>query len=679
MRQNNPDIPGTADSNASVTDNDARNVNNDFEDFLTLARIGYEEGDTFQEESLKKRWDDNYHLARSEFPPGSKYNLSSYKRKSKIFRGKTEASIRKNEAACTVALFSNQDTVTIRPPNQDDPAMVTAAKALHEITNVRLEGVNWFMVALGAYHETMVPGHVVSKQYWDSDVGEDGVSVYTEPVIELIEPENVKISPSADWIDPINSSPYAIVQTPMFVCDIRESMEKGEWQSYTDHEILSSVPSEDNKSTKDARGADAATATTDETSSIDDYSTAMVHENYVRKDGIEYVFLTLGTRFILTLPALLEEVYPHTALTGKRNLTMGTSAIETFNVYKRSLTDRVKGNQNLTNEMVNQRIENVKLVTNRRYFAQRNMGIDFATMTKSVAGSIILTNDINAIKPEEVRDVTSSSYQEQHLLNADFDELAGSFSQSSVSTNRQLNDTVGGMQMLKGSSNELTEYQLLVFVKTWVEPVMKEFVAMVQTYESPEVIATITGEQLTAEQLLTPFDVRVSVGFGATDPMGKVNRLLTATTILMERFPQLAQQFNPQAFSDELFGAMGYNDGKKFYMPEEQDPQVAALQQQLEQLMGLIESGQLEHQNAMEIEQQKGRNALVLKAMDRQVKLTSMAMDSNQKAQDRQAKQGPEQARLQMDTLKALSDLLMAKTQAKELQAKMSGVVESGI
>ena len=79
-------------------------------------------------------------------------------------------------------------------------------------------------------------------------------------------------------------------------------------------------------------------------------------------------------------------------------------------------------------------------------------------------------------------------------LNVDFDELAGVFSPSSVQTNRQLNETVGGMQMLQGGTNATTEFDLRVWVETWAEPALRQMCALIKHYESDKTAIAIAGE-----------------------------------------------------------------------------------------------------------------------------------------------------------------------------------------
>jgi len=59
------------------------------------------------------------------------------------------------------------------------------------------------------------------------------------------------------------------------------------------------------------------------------------------------------------------------------------------------------------------------------------------------------------LQVQETQDVTVRSQAEQDRLNLDFDDVAGAFSGSSVQSNRNLNETVGGMNILTASANKV--------------------------------------------------------------------------------------------------------------------------------------------------------------------------------------------------------------------------------
>ena len=80
--------------------------------------------------NLRNDWEQNIRAFNSEHPKGSKYSSDNYKNRSKVFRPKTRASVRKNEAECAAAFFSTKDMVNIRPEDDRDPIQVASAKVM---------------------------------------------------------------------------------------------------------------------------------------------------------------------------------------------------------------------------------------------------------------------------------------------------------------------------------------------------------------------------------------------------------------------------------------------------------------------------------------------------------------------------------------------------------------------
>jgi hypothetical protein len=255
--------------------------------------------------------------------------------------------------------------------------------------------------------------------------------------------------------------------------------------------------------------------------------------------------------------------------------------------------------QRETNETVNQRRDNVSLVLNKRYIVKRGADVDVQSLVRNVAGGVTMANNPEQdVREMEWNDVTASSYQEQDRLNVDFDELTGNFSSSSVMTNRKLNETVGGMNLLTGSANQLTEYLIRTLVETWVEPVLRQLVKLEQAYETDVTILSLAGQkatqtlqkfgvnQITDEMLQQDLTVRVNVGMGATDPQTKLQKFTHAMATygqIMANMPDV----DPEAVRKELFGLAGYKDGTRFFK-KDMDPRDAQMQQ-MQQAMGQMQ------------------------------------------------------------------------------------------
>ena len=92
--------------------------------------------------------------------------------------------------------------------------------------------------------------------------------------------------------------------------------------------------------------------------------------------------------------------------------------------------------------------------------------VDLRSLVRNIPGSFTLMEDPEKdVHVQETQDVPSSAYVKQDRLNPDFDDVASAFSGSSVQSNRNLNETDGGMNLLTSAANKVENYQL----RTWIE------------------------------------------------------------------------------------------------------------------------------------------------------------------------------------------------------------------
>jgi len=202
-----------------------------------------------------------------------------------------------------------------------------------------------------------------------------------------------------------------------------------------------------------------------------------------------------------------------------------------------------------------------------------------------VPGGVTETDDPNNdIRIEQPPDVTGSSYQEQDRINADFDELLGMFSGSSVANNRAMNETVGGMKLLAGDADSLTEYPLMVFMITWVIPVLKQVIRLEQAHESDPALLNLIGENIKfwqryqmeegEEQRITDkwiqgtMNLQLSAGMGASNPEQQIQRLAAGFGIIFQLAPALVQGLDGKEVAKEILGSMGYRGGIDRFFPE---------------------------------------------------------------------------------------------------------------
>ena len=437
------------------------------------------------------------------------------------------------------------------------------------------------------------------------------------PAIELRPIENVFFSVACDWRDPANTSPFIIDKIPMYIDDIKLMAEPGNgtrvpWFRLTDSQLLTGVTTdydpvrrqreENREDSKEQRHLHRG------------FDVAWVHRNIIRKDGRDWIYYTLGVHYRLSNPIPLEEEYPWLK-PGERPYVIGFSNLEAHKNYPDSLVGLTAKTQQEANEINNQRRDNVALSLNRRYIVKRSAMIDYAGLQRNVPGGVTEADDpTNDIRIEAPPDVTASSYQEQDRVNLDFDELSGMFSGSSVGTNRNLNETVGGMELLAGDADALTEYPLRVFVQTWVLPVLKQLVRLEQTHESDGALLNLIGEKLklwqrfgiervTDEWIQGSMNLDVNVGFGSTNPQQRVNRLAMGLQTILGFAPQLQQQLDGVEVAKEVMGALGFMGADRFFPeegPKSAPPQTPTEGDVTEQSQAELDQDMVKHQAEME-------------------------------------------------------------------------------
>lgn len=588
--------------------------------WVNLARDAHSSSSTWFDTNVRSRVIQDIRQFQGEHPEGSKYHTDSYKLKSRMFRPKTRTAIRKNEATAAAAFFSTEDVVAIRPMDDDDPVHQAAAKIHKSLLQYRLtrphpHGLPWFLTLMGAVQESLSVGVVASFQEWKRNQAK-GID---RPDVTLLPIENYRFDPAADWRDVVNSSPYFIIKWPMYVKDIKSRMQepppvedaelivdsedaqeeaveapRKPWKFYAEGQIRSATQTSDTIRMAREKGTDTKTAET----GLSDFSIGWVHENFVEVGGVDVVFYTLGTEFLLSDPVPVTDRYPQ-----GRPVVIGFSIVEAHKAYKSSLGTLTRDVQGEINDVANLRIDNVKLILNKRHIVRRGAQVDLRSLTRNIPGSVTLANDPNGdVRFVTTDDATASSYQEQDRLNLDFDDMAGAFSGSSVASNRKLNETVGGMNILSSNANQVSEYQLRTLTETWVEPVLRQLVVLEQAFETDELVLKLAGKnagldkfgfhEVTDELIMQDTILNVSVGVGAVNPQTQVERFAFGMTTLSNILgPQFLQKAKTEEVVKELFGKLGYKDGLRFFdIPDENEQQDPRLQQAMEQIQKLTEA-----------------------------------------------------------------------------------------
>ena len=648
--------PPTAQKSEKDPDNSLR-------DWFTLATRAYWGSTDYVDANYRKQWDDSLRAFNNQHPTDSKYNQPAYDKRSKIYRPRLRAVIRKNEAAAAAAFFSNMEVVSINAQDPTSKVENASADVMKEILQYRLtKTIPWYQIVLGGLQDAQTTGVACAHIYWDYKeepqvteaamdvapveipkapseddvedseypeqntesvpntamvVSQEGhlqemsqemppqgmaiqmaakiepVPIVDKPVVELIPIENIRFDPAASWMDPIGTSPYVIHLMPMYVMDVKDNMESGEWIKYGD-DVIGNALQNSSDTTRLARNKNAEDPLQSDSQSIGDYQIVWVQRHIHRRNGEDWEFYTLHDQAMLTAPTPLVDRVFH----GKRPYVLGNCVLETHKTIPSSIPSLGRGLQDEINEVANQRIDNVKFVLNKKYLVKRGKEADVMGLVRNVPGGVVMMDDpINDVRELSWQDVTASSFEEHKGLNMELDELLGNFNPAALMQQGQGNNPARNMAMLSNNQGTLVEYLLRTYVETFVQPVLRQLVLLEQEYETDQVVLKIAGkraevfqkygiDEVTDDLLENELTLTVNVGMGATDPTAKLQKFLSGMQIYTQMLIQPTPGIDMKEVGKEIFGHLGYADGSRFFNND--NPQVAALQQQMQQLQGAM-------------------------------------------------------------------------------------------
>ena len=566
-------------------------------DWLQRAQSAYQSATNWFNASVRRDIEQDYRQFNSQHPAGSKYIADQSSGRNKIFRPKTRATIRKNEAIWAEAGFSTQDVVTVEAENPNDERQRAAAELMQALMQYRLEkSIPWFLISCGAYQDAQKAGTVIGYFDWLYNPKKQ----IDRPQCLLIPPENLLFDPACDWFDPVGSSPYLIHLVPMYVKDVKRRMEPGEfgvseWTPADEATIKSAViPFDSLRQARNYQRVDPQK----QGSAITDYTVVWVHRYVMEEDGEDLVFHTLGNQHVLEDPKPIAEVYAH----GLRPYVVGMCALETHKLYPSGISRLTREMQAEINNLANGRLDTIDLSLSPKVLARRNKQIDTLSLMRR-GPSVTLLDDLADVRELQYSDATSGSFNEQDRLNGDFDDIAGTFSGASVASNRRMNETVGGMNIMRSEASQVGAYQLQTFVKTFVEPALRLIKCLEAHYETDEKVMALAMDKATLakkygmdlipdELLKLDMDLKVNIGMGSTSPTEKAQRFMDGLRSLRDLLADGALEKYGMDVGEvikELFGNLGYADGSRFF-DQEQDPRITALQNQLQQLQQALQS-----------------------------------------------------------------------------------------
>jgi hypothetical protein len=325
--------------------------------------------------------------------------------------------------------------------------------------------------------------------------------------------------------------------------------------------------------------------------------------------------------------------------------------IESHNPFNVGATTLMSGLQDEINDTSNLALDANKMATAGRMFIKRNTAIDLHALARFSPGAVVeMDNPQQDVKWDRSPEAPAGMQQEHQILNTELDDLIGNFNQASVAQNRNLNETVGGMEMIGSAADQMTEYDLHTLCTTFVSKMLTQILDLEKRWETDANLASIIGKKMAAgarqfwKALDTETKVIVNVGFGSTNPQKRMERIQKAMQTTMGMFPMTVYQSNQAEILKEVWAAAGFADASRFFPflgdagKPDPNPKVATLQQQLQSLMmklypgemhnqGLIQREQVRSQGAERIMQMKLQGEIALQQAEAQAAFTIKKME----------------------------------------------------
>ncbi|HTS55222.1 MAG TPA: hypothetical protein VMH26_18285 [Burkholderiales bacterium] len=603
-----PPVPDNADVGGGESSSSSHRASDSW--CIEKANAFYRAGRNYLDANITLGWERNLYHFRGEHGPTSPYVRRDWKR-SHTFRPKTRANLKAQEAAHAAAAFATQDYLDCKAVDPTNEKEVIAAAIGKALLQMRLELVpwNWFVTAQGAFQDTKTYGIAASHICWrfkqieeivpafDEEgrpiMSDDGMTpmgmakkktVYDMPCVDDIPPECLLFEPTCDWRNPAQTANWMVYLIGMTAGHAMEMMEENDpktgmpvWRRYSLAQVLTASRGLIDDRTRRAReGRHRIDPITDPAAA----SATMVwaHFNIARVRGVDIGWFTLGTDLVLTDPAPLTEWYPHLR-PGERPFVIGYSVIESHRNYPDGDVAQMAPLQEEINSVANQRLDNVKLVLNKRYFIRRGSQMDLEALMRNVPGGGVMTNDPEKdVQVVNTPDVTSSAYQEQDRLAQDLDDLVGGFGQASIAAGGKQMDRAGSMDVLQGAAGAVQDYGIKIFFETWMQPVLRQLMRLEQMYETDPVLLAVAAkqsvlwskygqDQVTDEALQQNMTVSINVGVGNTDPVKRVQKLTFGVQQVI-MLPDMQRRVKSMELADEIFGALGYKDASRFFMDD---------------------------------------------------------------------------------------------------------------
>jgi len=203
------------------------------------------------------------------------------------------------------------------------------------------------------------------------------------------------------------------------------------------------------------------------------------------------------------------------------------------------------------NDVRNQRMDNVNLIINRMFIANKYADIDFDSLV-SYPGNVILASDVNAIKDLTTPDVTQSAYKEEEIIKSDIDTATGEYPYDAGAPPMR-RETATGIVKLQQASNIRFDTVVKMLEFTVLRSIAKTFLWLDYHFLEPEEFARIVGKEEYAKRNGDAFyqqDITEILKQYNFQPMG--SSITAVKEVRTQQMMQAYQLFNQDPYINQL-------------------------------------------------------------------------------------------------------------------------------
>ena len=260
--------------------------------------------------------------------------------------------------------------------------------------------------------------------------------------------------------------------------------------------------------------------------------------------------------------------------------------------YARGIPEMIGELNDLINETVSQRVDNVSLILNRGVAVIEKAVVDPDDMVSKpgwvlrLNGQYIGQDVRNGVMPFDFQDVTASSYNDVTEAERYCQERT-SVNRMTLGTAGQVKDanqTLGGMQMLQQATNDQLAYIGSMQEKMFLIPVFKAIWKLLYTNLRPEdVINALGPEKAASFRLISPEEIDQYMTYECQGVFTMENKALQQAKLqaVAQQFAQYPW-FDAMAYHDKLLRLSNINPDEMKLSPEEMQMMMMAQQMMMQ-------------------------------------------------------------------------------------------------